>query len=96
MLATPWAEVWVDGQLVDTTPFARAIPLPAGKHYVVLVHPSAPSERREVTIVAGETMTLDVSMSIDSAVAAPAESESAPHPSPSAPAPRSSGGKAQR
>jgi serine/threonine-protein kinase len=96
VLATPWADVWVDGQLVDTTPFARAIPLPAGKHYVVLVHPSAPSERREVTIVAGETMTLDVSMSIDSAPAAPVEFGSAPAPSPSAPAPRSSGGKAHR
>ena len=30
VLATPWAEVWVDGQRVDVTPFARAIPLPGG------------------------------------------------------------------
>jgi serine/threonine-protein kinase len=102
VLATPWADVWVDGQMVDTTPFARAIPLAAGKHYVVLVHPNAPSERREVTIAAGETTTIDVSMSIDSAGPSESGSALAPPKAPSAPsstlstAPLSSGGKAQR
>src|SRR5262249_7095807 len=50
VVATPWAEVKVDGQYVDTTPFARAIPLAPGKHWVTLRHPDAPEERREVTI----------------------------------------------
>jgi serine/threonine-protein kinase len=64
VLATPWAEVWVDGQRLEVTPFARAIPLPPGTHYVTLVHPSAPSEKRSVAIVPGETRTLDVVMAV--------------------------------
>jgi len=62
VLATPWAEVWVDGQRLDVTPFARAIPLPAGTHYVTLVHPSAPIEKRTVAIASGETRTIDAVM----------------------------------
>ncbi len=64
VLATPWAEVWVDGQLVETTPFARPIPLRPGIHYVALVHPKAPVERRTAEIVSGETNTFDVVMSV--------------------------------
>jgi serine/threonine-protein kinase len=64
VLATPWAEVWVDGQRLDVTPFARAIPLPAGTHYVTLIHPSAPVEKRTVAIVSGETRTIDAVMAV--------------------------------
>ena len=65
VVATPWAHVRVDGQLVETTPFARAIPLAAGKHFVTLTHPDAPSAvEREIEIVAGETVTLDVVMNL--------------------------------
>ncbi|HEY8039341.1 MAG TPA: serine/threonine-protein kinase, partial [Polyangiaceae bacterium] len=64
VLATPWAEVWVDGQRVDVTPFARGIPLPPGTHYVTLVHPSAPVEKRTVAIASGETRTIDVVMAV--------------------------------
>jgi hypothetical protein len=64
VLATPWAEVWVDGQNVAVTPFARAIPLPPGTHYVTLRHPSAPDEKRTVSVAAGETVTVDVAMSV--------------------------------
>ena len=39
VLATPWAEVWVDGQRIDVTPFARGIPLAAGD---ALRHARAP------------------------------------------------------
>jgi serine/threonine-protein kinase len=65
VLASPWAFVRVDGQLVETTPFARAIPLGPGKHFVTLSHPDAPAAiEREVTIVTGETVTLDVTMNL--------------------------------
>ena len=64
VLATPWAEVWVDGQRVDVTPFARPIPLPEGTHYVTLVHPSAPVEKRTVAIVRSETRTIDAVMTV--------------------------------
>jgi serine/threonine-protein kinase len=64
VLATPWAEVWVDGQKVAVTPFARGIPLPPGKHYVTLYHPNASVEKRTALIAAGETRTIDVVMNI--------------------------------
>jgi hypothetical protein len=76
VLATPWAEVWVDGQRLDVTPFARAIPLPAGTHYVTLVHPSAPLEKRTVVIVSGETRTIDAVMAVPAL--APREDAAAP------------------
>ncbi len=62
VMAAPWAEVWIDGEHVETTPFARAIALPPGTHHVTLRHPRAEAERRAVTVVAGETVTLDVRM----------------------------------
>jgi serine/threonine-protein kinase len=65
VVVDPWAHVIVDGEQVDTTPFARAIPLTAGVHYVRLEHPSAPTERRTVTLAPGETVLLDVKMDVD-------------------------------
>ena len=64
VLATPWAEVWVDGQHVEITPFARAVPLVPGTHYVTLVHPNAPVEKRTITMAAGEARTLDIVMNV--------------------------------
>lgn len=65
VVATPWAHVRVDGQLVETTPFARPIPLGAGRHWVTLSHPDAVSPvEREISIVAGEISTLDVTMNL--------------------------------
>jgi eukaryotic-like serine/threonine-protein kinase len=64
VLATPWAEVWIDGQRVEVTPVAHATPLVPGTHFVTLVHPNAPVEKRSVVIVQGETKTLDVAMAV--------------------------------
>jgi eukaryotic-like serine/threonine-protein kinase len=62
VLATPWAHVRVDGQQVETTPFARPIPLSPGTHWITLTHPDAPQVEREVTVVPNETVMLDVTM----------------------------------
>jgi hypothetical protein len=70
VLATPWANVRVDGQQVETTPFARPIPLAPGKHWITLTHPDAPPVEREVTVAPNETVTLDVTMSLGGAAAA--------------------------
>jgi serine/threonine-protein kinase len=64
VVASPWADVAVDGQHVDTTPFARAILLTPGTHYVTFTHPDAPAESRAITVVPGETIALDVVMQI--------------------------------
>jgi len=64
VVADPWAVVVVDGEQVDTTPFARPIPLSPGVHYVRLEHPHARTERRTVSLSAGETVLLDVKMDV--------------------------------
>jgi hypothetical protein len=78
-VAHPWANVIVDGEQVDTTPFARAIPLSPGVHYVRLEHPKAPVERRTVTLEAGETVLLDVKMDLPRARPAHPEGPSRPN-----------------
>jgi len=79
VVADPWAHVIVDGQRIDTTPFATSIPLRAGTHYVRLEHPNAPTERRTVRLAPGETALLDVKMSVD--VPTPSKTS---HPAPPA------------
>jgi serine/threonine-protein kinase len=64
VVARPWAEVIVDGQRIDVTPFARPIPLGGGTHYVTLKHPKAADERRVVKITPGESVMLDVTMGV--------------------------------
>jgi eukaryotic-like serine/threonine-protein kinase len=64
VVARPWAEVIVDGQRIDVTPFARPIPLAAGTHYVTLKHPAAGDERRVIKVTPGETILLDVTMAV--------------------------------
>jgi serine/threonine-protein kinase len=64
VVVQPWATVIVDGEAFDTTPFARPIPLTPGTHYVRLEHPQAPTERRTIELVAGETVLIDVTMKV--------------------------------
>jgi eukaryotic-like serine/threonine-protein kinase len=64
VLASPWADVAVDGAHVETTPFAKPVSLSPGKHWVRLTHPDAPPVERDVTIVRGEVSTLEVVMDL--------------------------------
>jgi len=64
VVVQPWANVIVDGEAFDTTPFARPIPLTPGTHYVRLEHPQAPTEQRTIELVAGETILVDVTMKV--------------------------------
>jgi len=68
VVASPWAYVRVDGQQVETTPFARAIPLAPGKHWVTLTHPDAPAIEREITVTPNDTVMLDVTMVLGGAL----------------------------
>jgi serine/threonine-protein kinase len=84
VVAEPWAHVIVDGQKLETTPFARPIPLAPGIHYVRLEHPLAPAERRTLTVTGGETIVLDVVMHVRGprSETSPFASEKAPPPAP--------------
>jgi serine/threonine-protein kinase len=65
VVARPWAEVYIDGELIDVTPIGRPIPVPPGRHFVTFRHPNAPDEQRSIKIAAGQTVLLDVSMRIE-------------------------------
>jgi serine/threonine-protein kinase len=62
VLVEPWAEVWIDGKLAETTPFAKALTLPEGEHEVVLKNPHFASDARKIAIKRGATETLRVSL----------------------------------
>ncbi|MCC6647013.1 MAG: protein kinase [Polyangiaceae bacterium] len=64
VVARPWATVYVNGQLVDVTPFARPVPVRAGEHRLTFRHPSAPDERRVVRVTEGETALVEVEMRV--------------------------------
>lgn len=62
VVAEPWAHVYVDGVLRETTPFAAPLRLEPGVHHLRFEHPAAPAQRRRVVLEAGETRMLDVEM----------------------------------
>jgi hypothetical protein len=61
--AVPWAEVSVDGKVIDRTPFAR-FPLPVGKHLLVFRGPSGQLTERSVSIAenAVEAVRIDFTL----------------------------------
>jgi hypothetical protein len=61
VLAEPWAEVWVDGKLADTTPFEK-LTIPEGVHKVELRNPFFAPELRQVAIKRGTTETLKIAL----------------------------------
>ena len=65
VVARPWAEVYVDGELVDVTPIGRPIAVSPGKHFVTFRHPKAPDEQRAIKIAAGQTVFLDVTLRVE-------------------------------
>ncbi len=62
VVARPWAEVRVDGELYDTTPFAAPIRLSPGKHTIELVHESLPPRLFKIISQPGETKVLNVDL----------------------------------
>ena len=55
VVAEPWADVYVDGELAATTPSAMRIPLSPGRHYVKLVNPFYQDHVAEVVVQSGQT-----------------------------------------
>ncbi len=62
VLARPWAEISVDGVVVDTTPTARPVPLAPGSHFVRLRNPACITEDRSITVAAGGVVWIDVDL----------------------------------
>ncbi len=62
VVVDPWAEVYVDGQKVATTPTAREIELSPGLHYLRFTNPYYTEVEREVRVQTGETQWIDIEM----------------------------------
>ena len=73
VVAQPWAEVFLDGELVDVTPMGRPLLVIPGKHFITFRHPKAPDEQRAIKIAAGQTVVLDVTMRVERAADAGAQ-----------------------
>lgn len=64
VVADPWAHVFVDGEQVETTPFATPLLLTPGVRHVRLEHPTAPAEQRRIEVTAGQRIVLEVEMKV--------------------------------
>jgi serine/threonine-protein kinase len=62
VLARPWAEISIDGTIVDTTPTARPVPLAPGSHFVRLRNPTHLTEDRSIQVTAGTITWIDVDL----------------------------------
>ncbi len=58
VVVDPWAHVYVDGTFFDTTPFAREIPLTAGKHEIRLTNDYFQEKTVVLDLAAGAHETL--------------------------------------
>ena len=57
--ASPWAEVSLEGRVLDRTPFVR-YPLPVGKHTLVFRGPSGETRERLVSVSEGKLTSVRV------------------------------------
>ena len=58
--AVPWAEVWVEGELYDVTPFAKPIALLPGQYTIEFRNRFFGTRREVIDVAAGETAQLNV------------------------------------
>jgi len=59
--ATPWAEVFLDGQAVGETPIGN-LSVPIGAHEIVFRHPQFGEKRHAVSVTAGAPVRISVEM----------------------------------
>jgi eukaryotic-like serine/threonine-protein kinase len=62
VIAEPWADVFVDGELAVTTPTAQRLPLAPGVHYLKFVNPFYHEETAKVHVRTGETELVRVAL----------------------------------
>ena len=59
--ASPWAEVWIDGQRVGETPIGN-LSVPIGPHEIVFKHPQLGEKRQAVSVTLGAPIRVSVDM----------------------------------
>ena len=58
----PWANIFIDGTFIETTPLLHPIPLPEGTHLIELENPNFKHFSREIRIVSDSTHTLNIAL----------------------------------
>lgn len=61
----PWAEVYVDGEHVLTTPSARNVGLSPGRHWLKFRNEYYPEVNREIWVESGQTELVEISLADD-------------------------------
>jgi hypothetical protein len=59
--ASPWAEVWIDGQRVGDTPIGN-LSVPIGPHEIVFKHPQLGEKKQAVSVTLGAPIRVSVDM----------------------------------
>lgn len=76
--AKPWAEIWIDGQHVETTPFFEPLRLLPGAHTLTLKHPLAAPDEREILAEPGVEILIQKQFDIPKHPAKPHEPDDGP------------------
>ncbi len=58
----PWADVYLNDEHIEQTPLLKPLQLAAGEHQLELRHPQFPAYNRKITIEAGDTLHVQVSL----------------------------------
>lgn len=58
----PWADIWIDGRKMETTPLQAPLQLPPGEFRLTLRHPQYPPVERVIRLVAGQPLHMAVNM----------------------------------
>lgn len=56
----PWANIFVDSQLIETTPLNKNIVLSAGEHQILLTHPDFPTYTRTISIMPARVSSIKI------------------------------------
>jgi len=62
LTVNPWANVYIDGKYIDSTPLNRILPLEAVEHHVILKNPDFPIWQKFIQLTAGDTVNLKVQL----------------------------------
>jgi hypothetical protein len=62
VVVDPWAELYINGKYIATTPLARSIPLPVGKYFLQLKNPYYSDGEYEAVIRPNEIKAIEVKL----------------------------------
>lgn len=62
IFCSPWAEILIDSQKVDTTPLKDPIKLQTGSYQIALLHPDYPAYNDNINIIENDTLRVNVNL----------------------------------